>query len=264
MAKRTRESQGLSDLMDEPTPHFPKERLKFPASPDDQDAARDEADQAEEGKPAEAKPPKSEPRPLDAKEEQLCVDVAAILLEDATKDLKRRYDAGVRLNQEYPDRIQPRDRGVFKAAATRCGLHPSDLYRMRTFARTFATFEVFAEKYPEVKTWSKTKEVLAEENKQAKEAGASNDNKDVAVAAKKKAAKEQQARERAKKEFIQLIAELRKKVKKVPLTRLMLEEAASIEEAFQEIATALTPLVGPIKAIKSAIKDKAATDKATP
>jgi hypothetical protein len=262
MGKRSRDSQGFSDIVGEPSPNLPKERLRLTAGPDDQDAAHDAAG-VDEARRVEPEPPKPEPEPLNATEEQCCAEVAAILLEDAEKDLGRRYKAGVRLLQEYPARIQTRGREVIAQAASRCGINPSDLYRMRTFAKTFSSFETFVEKFPEVKTWSKTKEVLAQENKM-KQAGTGDAQPDQAATARKAAAKEQQARDRAKKEFIQLLTDLRKQIKKVPLTRLMLEEAQDIEEAFEEIATALTPLVGPMKAIKSAIKkEKVSPDKAT-
>jgi len=246
-------------MMGEGTAKLPtKERLVL--GRDYQDRLDGEAGRSEGGKPAD-KP--EQPEPLDAKEEQVCADLAAILLEDAAKDLQRRYNAGVRLREAYPDGIQARGKEVIKQAADRCGLHPSDLYRMRTFAKTFASFEVFVGKYPDAKTWSKVKEVLADENKKAKKATTSNENETGAAKAKKKAAKENQERERTKKEVITLLQDLSKKIKNVPFTRLMFEEAQDIEEAFEEISLALTPLVGPIKAIRSAInKDKNPPDQA--
>jgi hypothetical protein len=81
-------------------------------------------------------------------------------------DLTLRYEIGAVLNSWFghPSQPQPYGEGVIERLTQETGLHKSDISRMRWFATLGPSVEAIQDQYPDLTTWTKVKEFLAERN----------------------------------------------------------------------------------------------------
>lgn len=199
--------------------------------------------------PEEPGPGEEVVQPLSQEEEHIIVQLKILWLPHEKSGLDVRHKMGRLLNDRLGQDTQPRGREVIKQAAERLGLNVSDLYRMKAFSARFKSVHEFSEQYPDVQTWSGVKKLLGDLGRAEKASGGDG----TSTAATEKASA------KAKKQVIDLLAELRDKVKIVSFRTLNFEEVECIEEALKEFATALTPLLGTVNlrtvtALASAIK----------
>lgn len=105
-------------------------------------------------------------------EERLLSKLGKMWMTFQKKDLEIRHETGKLLNAflDDPNKRQKYGAGTITKVSNEIGVSPSDISRMRHFARVFLTLEEFQKKHPGATTWSAVKELLPKKPKGKKKA----------------------------------------------------------------------------------------------